>query len=155
MWTTLDQPPDQFNSLCVQSCCLNLATLALRQSDSPSIYSRRVVSLPTACCAIGLSGLLSAPAPPFLLPNPHILTFLSTACQCGEHPILSHLLHSCNLCPKCPILGSCPAWEQPMPGWDHCERAQQQYQGHSLGDLRYVPRLPLPPPPPVNFQASC
>ncbi|MEJ1277055.1 ubiquitin-associated protein 2 [Cricetulus griseus] len=50
-------------------------------------------------------------------------------CQCGEHPILSHLLNSCNLCPKCPIHGGRLAWEQSVSGWDHSKAPPNLPQG--------------------------
>ena len=82
--------------------------------------------------------------------------FVLPACQRGEHPfppVLSHLLNGSNLCLGCHVLRAQPAEqhehsEQPLPGRDHCECPQQQYQGHALGDLRCVLyRLFLSPAP--------
>jgi hypothetical protein len=36
-----------------------------------------------------------------------------------------------------------------MPGWDHCEHAQHQYQSHSLGDFRQSILKPISKVPPL------
>uniref|UniRef100_A0A9L0IDN6 Ubiquitin associated protein 2 n=1 Tax=Equus asinus TaxID=9793 RepID=A0A9L0IDN6_EQUAS len=73
-------------------------------------------------------------------------------CEHGEHPfspVLSHLLNSSHLRLECRVLRAQPAEqrehsEQPLPGWDHHECPQQQYPGHTLGDLRQSTPQPAP-----------
>lgn len=81
--------------------------------------------------------------------------FVLPACEHGEHPfspVLSHLLNISHIRLECRVLRAQPAEqrersEQPLPGWDHHECPQQQYPGHTLGDLRCVLQKPFLPTP--------